>query len=537
MNFENLHRIESQLSKRLKSIYPHYVLIGDQNTAKSTLINHLIGAIVLPCRKGNNHLNFNARTICPLSLHVRREQYKDPDEIHVMYMIYDSNSQVREQGDCITTDRSKLVHYILDFFEKHQNKNNILNNDNCLVELDIRGNFNEEIHYIDLPGLRNDNTDLTDKITKTISNYIKKHPHIIPIFVMNSACDITASNSCKFITEFIKYNGNNDVIIVMTKPDTLNERNKSLIDLLEGNGPLQIPKSNIFIVKMYDTCEESDININKSLNDESAWFLNRIIYKNLPDNLKSQLGIINLKNFINIKLFEKIKNELPKLVEKLKQEISDAQRKLSNMTVFDQKQKLLYYGEHKTKIINEIEKICNKLNQSQGKYPNIYKTNLNINYKFKTSLFNYNYAFESLNNKLNDICSDMNKSIDTCCNQILGQSFDTNYINQFSNTIKSIFDISEFKNEFSKYILVQQEAYKVLYLDADEINENISRNFNPYMYKYYIINNLSKLSNELDKKSDSMILIMNESTEKTLNRKNLVEKIQENQKYLNIIND
>ncbi|AYV82925.1 MAG: dynamin-related protein 1A [Hyperionvirus sp.] len=259
--------------------------VGDQNSGKTTVMNRLIGPALLPMR--NPKTSRPAMTICPTIINTR----KSDDVITVSV----TASEYKNKG--LYGNPKEARDGVQIMIEDCQNKMGLIITEKTITVDAIGPAFNN-MHFIDLPGIINDDGPLSLNIKSLARKYISHSKNTIVLFVMR-AQDPQVASAWEIIRDIPKDN----IILVITRPDGLDSKDKTIAEVITGERKLRIPQENIYIVKNPDTiagkilCDKADA-------QELEYFENHDLYKDLLNNDKyrDQFGITNLrKKIVQIK--------------------------------------------------------------------------------------------------------------------------------------------------------------------------------------------------------------------------------------------
>lgn len=316
----------------------HLVVLGDQATGKSTLLNRLIGYELLPSRCETDHknnLNLEAKTLCPISLHT-----------------------INRKGKFSVTVKSQSIDETVDFDQLDDAQKNIsdaLNRlqsngtrsgagvdtvfcNNLTIDVTVAGPNLQNMHFVDLPGNRNDKQHISNQINSIIEHQVTKNKNAVILFLMNGSNDPSVTSTWSIIN---RIPNKNDVILILTRPDGRGEDDQSLIHFLDTcQERAKIPRSNIFIVKNKDSTNKDELKIMPDDYDsvEMSWFMNHNIYsKYIEDsNYSKHFGKANLNHFILDKLKSKLFEQIPGLqinIKKILKNVEDERNKLGSKLI------------------------------------------------------------------------------------------------------------------------------------------------------------------------------------------------------------
>jgi GTPase SAR1 family protein len=311
----------------------HLIVLGDQATGKSTLLNRLIGYDLLPSRTGSdfkNNKNLEAKTLCPITLHTINKQGN--------FYITIKSPNLNQTVEVETLESvQKHVIDILDQIQLSISGGDAFNN-NLSIEVTVEGPGIKNMHFVDLPGNRNDTEHIGSKINMIIEQQVTKNKNAIILFLINGSTDPAVTSTWNIIN---KIPNKNDIVLVLTRPDGRGNDDGSLIHFLDScEQKSKIPRSNIFIVKNYDTTDKHENPQDKEYDStEMMWFMHHNVYSRYTDHpdYSSHLGKANLNGFIIDKLKNKIIDQIPRLqitIKKLLKTNEDERNRLgSRLTI------------------------------------------------------------------------------------------------------------------------------------------------------------------------------------------------------------
>jgi GTPase Era involved in 16S rRNA processing len=489
---------------------PVLILIGDQNVGKSTIINRFVGLDAVPTRtkKDNedNTIHF-AKTKHPIVFTTGKSEKN-----YIISCSVIENQTNNLLDNLIPTtieNKNELGINISNYLDSIQNNNSKKSFGSIRIELNIKGPDLQIMHFVDLPGLRQDNPILCNSIANVINWAMGKYTNALFLFT-TIAPNYTSTYTWTYINQLPR---KENVIWTFTRPDGLGEDDKSLINLIENKNDYNISNSNIFIVKNPDTTDEKQNNLTVDIQNqnEMSYFTKHPLYSKY-DDVNKQFGIVNLKNFIIKKLKENLSEQMPSLIFKLENDLKKF--KYERSQIADKKdletesaKKIEYYSQT-NKFIEEIRKTFMDGNNDdviklREMFTTLFKQEIKqisfsngttveeirskilksggIDYKvlgyddklLDTLLFERN---ESPYNKLID-CVDMHtekifKLIKIIISKInnVDPMIDVQFWEQLKKVTILSFDEKLFLNFFEELCLVQQYHY----YDFDELNTNIN---------------------------------------------------------------
>jgi len=290
--FELLNKLSSiKFDKQID--FPEIIVVGTQSSAKSSLLNSIMGINILPtnskmCSKNPCRIELLYN---PNSYLIQIGQYEDgifkKDKFYDLKKI-ESENILQLQKD------------ILSFSKKVTTSNNNVSTEEMVIKIQSPNVAN--LTLIDLPGIINVALDGQDtNIKQIIRNMINKYasnPNTIILSVMPSRVDLEVDQALEIVKEL---DPNNERSIgILTKPDLMSDQtdiSNYLIGNISNNLKL---KYGYYTIK--NKISEDDIS-------ETEYFNNHKIYSKLED--KSRLGVVNLSLTLSNILLNKIREYIP----------------------------------------------------------------------------------------------------------------------------------------------------------------------------------------------------------------------------------
>lgn len=343
---ENKYYQMIELLYSLKSEYnylldpPVILMIGDQNVGKSMFINRFINIDAMPSRKKtDNGLQNNAKTIFPIVFSTRPNK-----KYHIKYDMLKNNISIltkREEGTFDTKEEllDKISSHI-DCHVKENSKNNY--HDEIYIKLDISGPDLTFAHFVDLPGIINNDAFVKDRISYYIKKSITDNKNAIYLFVTNAAADQGSTAAWEHINNVAD---KNNVIWLITNVDRLALEDRKLVGILKGDTKYGIPPNNIFLIRNQDTMSGDDKIY--SDNDEAVWFNTHSLYSSLP--YQNQYGVVCAKKFILGRLKTTLDKQIPEISILFQKKLNDCYVKrnklgqIKNFDTLDSKKSEFYY--------------------------------------------------------------------------------------------------------------------------------------------------------------------------------------------------
>lgn len=299
---------------------PIIIFMGDQGTGKTQTLDRLAGQKMGLYRRGTDDQNL-PKTISPI---YHNHKYVEGELFSVSGYIKGLNNDISNgqsiQKGIKEEDLPNVTSNILQQADAHIKNQGGLSA--CVyVSLNITGPTLKNMHFVDLPGMSHNNVQhatYNEHINKIINKFSTMYKHAVFVFV-TTATNIGGSSLWHQIRN---HKDKSSIIWVITRPDSLNQNDVRLKAALESHNDLScgIPKSNIFIVKNYDSTNKTEVKDEEY--DERNYFQSHPIYSELlrDPNYSKQFGISNLRSFVYSKVRECMRAELPALQNYLKNE-------------------------------------------------------------------------------------------------------------------------------------------------------------------------------------------------------------------------
>lgn len=286
---------------------PQLVVIGAQSSGKSTVLNRIISFDILPT--GSSMVTRSPTNI--------RLHYSDDDEKIIISTLNNGNSTIEFSTSINHNDYSEI--------HKQINKINSkittgLNISDIPIIIDVYSSKVINISLLDLPGLvtialedKGQSHNIKSEIETLISKNVER-PNTIALVVIQAKTDLEIDIGLSCVKEIQKKNKNITSIGVLTKPDSLNDK-----DLLFMNNIISERTSkSLKLDKGYFI-----VNNDYKIKNEEYWFK-----KKFPETTevikKNRYGIKNLRAFIQSCLIEKIRFSLPNV----KNQLVDLEKKI-----------------------------------------------------------------------------------------------------------------------------------------------------------------------------------------------------------------
>ena len=292
--FELLNKLSSiKFDKQIN--FPEIIVVGTQSSAKSSLLNSIMGLNILP----------TASKMCS----------KNPTRIELLYNPNSSLIQIGQYENGIfkkdkfydlkkieSENILQLQKDILSFSKKVTTSDNNVSQEEMVIKIQSPNVAN--LTLIDLPGIINVALDGQDSnikqiIRNMINNYASNLNTII-LSVMPSRVDLEVDQALEIVKELDPNNQRS--IGILTKPDLMSE-NSDISNYLTGN------ISNNLKLKYGYYCIKNKVDENDLI--ETDYFNNHKIYSKLED--KSRIGVVNLSLTLSNILLNKIREYIPNI--------------------------------------------------------------------------------------------------------------------------------------------------------------------------------------------------------------------------------
>jgi GTPase Era involved in 16S rRNA processing len=324
----------------------HLVTVGDQNSGKTTVLNRFIGEHLLPVRDSQT---IGAKSLCPTSIHTIKSEEGITASASIDGILKGTQSCNK------ISDLSTYICKWTDTTQKGFDNGNFSRN---IIELKLSAPTLTDMHFVDLPGMINNDPHLCTFIRDIIISHLKQNSSSIVLFVARAG-DLRVTSSWQFINCLPN---KDNVLLLITRPDSLGVNDETQLKYIDGRDNLGIPLSNIFIVKNQDTCNQQALNIPESHNEEIEWFQRHEQYKKYINNntYKNNFGIAAARNRLIQKLKEKIHTNLPKILDDCKKrsiQLQEERCRLGQKLLLDDMSKMHTYY----KCINQVKDYINKV--------------------------------------------------------------------------------------------------------------------------------------------------------------------------------
>lgn len=385
----SLKNINMELGLQNTIKTPTLVIVGSQSSGKSTLINRILGLDIIPI--GNT---METRTPINLELiHTQTEHY-------IEFGNYDNLSWNKKKKIVIDTNTENFSRIIKDILEEIKlQTNNLAGEELAISDKEINIRFYSpnvpNLNFIDLPGItmiactdRGQPKDIKDQIRNLLIKYIS-NPYNLIVCVMPAREDLETDIALELVKEY-DINGER-TIGVLTKVDLMNKNNDISNYILNNISKDLKLKYGYFAVK------------NKK--DEMDFFNNHDIYSKITNTNK--FGVKNLGNRLSEILINRIKENIPDILEKL-----DTLSQKNKDILFKLGDTLPSNLESKSLIINKyINNISNGfLDNLENRY-----SKYNVGRLIKQIFVNYRKEIDEINpfnNKIDELLVEIIKNSD-----------------------------------------------------------------------------------------------------------------------------
>lgn len=350
---DQLHRINMDPEFSLTIPCPHIAVIGDQGLGKSTTLNRLLGAEILPMRQ-STHEN----SICTIFPTVYHTIYSD-DQVYTiqLWSKYRADDEYLYGTTSVYTCeeiKNTVKMIFAEFYTKNSRDYKIER-----VRVVVKGPGLANRYVVDLPGIRNDKSEQSMRISSQILNYLDENLGAILLFFLpSSGPERTSAWSI-----IHKYSSTNMVIAVLIRPDELGKNDKSVMNILIGKTDIKLPNENVFVIKNPNTMNNEIFDIKKADIDEMSWFKTHPIYGyNVDPLISKKFGFVELANKIIHILTIKYCSIIPKIMELVSARLHTyklQRNQLRNQLVVDESNKLLIYKSLIDEFLKKIRGINN----------------------------------------------------------------------------------------------------------------------------------------------------------------------------------
>lgn len=327
----------SELGYSDKLNVPDMVVCATQSSGKSLTLNRIMGNSILPVGR-----TMTTRT--PIRIEMRNNK---KNEIMLGYEV-DNNFVCKYRYNLECGNSNKITNDILEITKELVVDEVDISDREIILKINSEDVVN--LNLVDLPGLiAIDKTDknIKEKIRNLVSSYISKD-NVVILGIFPAREDIEAD----YALELIKMYDNNfsRTIGCLTKIDLLSGGN--VINYLEGN----ICKNLRLKYGYYGV---------KNNGDEDIYFKTHDVYSGICVN---KLGIGNLTLKLNKILIERVKGEIPVIMDKIEYKLEEINNELLKYGIDDE-------GIDKKNMLNII---INKFSQS---FINVLENNIiEVNY-------------------------------------------------------------------------------------------------------------------------------------------------------------
>lgn len=322
------------------------VVVGEQSSGKSSVLNNIIGFNVLPTNK-----DIVTRTPIPIKLINSDNQYPK-------LMMYVQNGNEKMYEFQITIDNNDKEHKLEIFRNKMVEITAIIAGSNKNISeipicLNIYWNkYKTNLSFVDLPGrVLITRSDQSESIKQDIDNLIKKYlliKNTIALVVVQSRTDLVTNSGLALFKE-IEYFSKNQIkaIGILTKPDAMpNEDIHVLNDFVMGRIDKKVQLSDGYFI------------LNNRTENEELYFTNT--FGKTSDIVQNErYGIIHLNKHLKTHLIRSIKSCLPIVKNQMLELLKQKQYEYQSLggDVLDNQNKQYFVN----KIITDL---CEKLKNS-----------------------------------------------------------------------------------------------------------------------------------------------------------------------------
>ena len=351
---DQLHKVNMDSDTSLEIPCPHIAVIGDQGVGKSTTLNRLLGAEILPMRQSTQQ----ETSICTLYPTIYNTMYdNEQKEYSIEVWIKKRNENEKIYDTSIVLAHEEIKNTVKSKFAEIYSKKNL---DIETMRILVKGPKLTNKYVVDLPGIRNDKSEQAISIQNHIIKYLDNNKGaIILFFLLASGPERTSAWNI-----INKYATSNPIIPILIKPDELGLKDRSVINILTGKTDVKFPNDNIFVIKNPNTLNGDLFDLNKIDSDEITWFKKHTIYeKYICDvDFENKMGFQKLiKKIVNM-LNSQYSDILPKIIESAERKLNMykmQQNTLKNKLAINGSNQLLLYKSNVDEFIKKIRDTLN----------------------------------------------------------------------------------------------------------------------------------------------------------------------------------
>lgn len=350
---DQLHKINMDSQFSLEIPCPHIVVVGDQGLGKSTTLDRLLGAEILPMRQSTHE-----SSICTLFPTIYHTLFTNENKDYIIELWYKKegfDEQLYNTTNVINFEEIKNIvkTKYAEFYVK--NKDNKIER----VKVIVKGAKLTNKYVVDLPGIRNDKSEQSAIISRQIINYLDNNPGaIILFFLLASGPERTSAWSI-----INKYIDTHIIIPVLIRPDELGMNDKSIINILTGKTDIKLPNENVYVIKNPNTLNNEIFDVTRADIDEMLWFKKHPIYGHITDSsICKKFGFVELANKIIHILNSKYCEIVPKIIETAEYKLHNYKQQrnqLGNKLVINESNKLFVYKSYIDEFLKKIRGIMN----------------------------------------------------------------------------------------------------------------------------------------------------------------------------------
>jgi hypothetical protein len=352
---DHLHKVNMDPEFSLEIPCPHIAVIGDQGLGKSTTLNRLLGAEILPMRQSSHESSIC--TLFPTIYHTIFDGECKDYHIEIWCKKQGCDEQLYDSANSSSLDDIKALvkSKFSDFYVKNGKDDTII-----MVRVVVKGAKLASKYVVDLPGIRNDKSQQSIKISDQIVSYLDGNPGAIILFFLPSSGP--ERTSAWAIVN--KYTSTHTIIPVLIRPDELGTNDRSVMNILTGKTDIKLPNDNVFVVKNPNTLNNEVFDITKADTDELAWFRKHPIYARyaLESPFNKKFGFIELANKIIQVLNAKYCVIIPKVVETAEVKLQNyrlLRSQLKTKLIINESNKLLIYKSYIDEFLKRIHGVIN----------------------------------------------------------------------------------------------------------------------------------------------------------------------------------